>query len=123
MDFRLTDKLDLDFSETEGYLEQDNGETSVISAFFTDARANEQRGYWLDDVNASEVWRYEQARLNNETAAELTETAKEVSKKIVSDGLFSRVDASAFVADSMYMALHLKCYNKNDVVVERKFVI
>lgn len=123
MDFALTSDLDLRFDDDGSYDLQDNGETTVINAFFTDARYNGQRGYWVDEVASSELWRYEQARLTSSDAVEVKETARDVSEKLVKAGLFTKIDADTFITDNMFMTLWLKCYNKNDVVVERKFTI
>lgn len=123
MDFALMSDLDLKVGEDGVYQLQSNGETTVINAFFTDARYNGQRGYWIDDVESSELWRYEQARLTSEDAIEVKETAREVSDRMVKSGLFTRVDVDTFITDNIFMTLLLRCYNKNDIVIQRKFTI
>lgn len=120
MDFGLEDNLDLSLENGE-YVVQENGEATTINAFFTDARVNEERGYWLDIIS-SELWTYEQSRLTNKTALELTETAREIAKKLVEEELYTRVETEAYVSDSV-MTLDIKCYNKSLVVVDRKFAI
>lgn len=120
MDFGLEDNLDLKLENGE-FVIQKNGEATTINAFFTDARVNEQRGYWLD-IMSSEVWTYEQSRLTDNVARELTETAREIAKKLVEEELYTRVETEAYVSDSV-MTLDIKCYNKSLVVVDRKFAI
>ena len=77
MDFALTDNLDLLVEDSEIGTQID-GETTLVQAFFTDARVKEQRGYWLD-IQMSDVWQYDQKRLTQETANNLNETAKEIA--------------------------------------------
>ena len=120
IDFALEDNLDIRMVEGE-IVSQENGETTMINAFFTDARINEQRGYWLD-VKSSDIWTYEQSRLTNEMARELTESAKEIAKELVDEGLYERIDAIAFVTDEL-MTLHIMCYDSKGIVVNRKFAI
>ena len=120
IDFALADNLDIKMVDGE-FLAQENGEATVINAFFTDSRVNKMRGYWLD-ITASEVWTYEQSRLTENIANELTETAKEIAQKLVSDGLYQRVDAVASISDGV-MSLYLKCYDEKRIVVNRKFSI
>ena len=123
MDFALTSDLDLRFNQDGEYELQDNGETTVISSFFTDARLNGQRGYWEDSVNSSELWRYEQARLSSEVATEVKETARDVADRLVKQGVFSKIDVDTSITDYMFMTLRLRCYNKKGIVVDRKFTI
>lgn len=120
MDFGLENNLDLKMENGE-LVAQENGEATTINAFFTDSRVNEKRGYWLD-IMSSEVWTYDQSRLTNETALELTETAREIAKKLVEEELYTRVETEAYVSD-MVMTLDIKCYNQSLVVVDRKFAI
>ena len=120
IDFALEDNLDIRMVEGE-IVSQENGETTMINAFFTDDRINEQRGYWLD-VMSSEIWTYEQSRLTNEMARELTESAKEIAKELVDEGLYERIDAVAFVSDEV-MTLHIRCYDAKGIVINRKFAI
>lgn len=120
MDFGLTDNIDLKLENGE-YVVQENGEATTINAFFTDSRVNKKRGYWLD-IMSSEIWTYEQSRLTNDVARELTETAREIAKELVEEGLYTRVETEAYVSDSV-MTLDIKCYNKSLVVVDRKFAI
>ena len=119
-DFALEDNLDIKMVEGE-IVSQENGETTVINAFFTDSRVGEVRGYWLD-VKSSEVWTYDQSRLTSDIANELTESAKEIAKELVDDGLYERIDAVASVSDTV-MTLHIKCYDVKGIVVDRKFAI
>lgn len=120
IDFKLTDSLDLDVSDGV-YTVQEDGETTMLQAFFTDARISGKRGYWLD-IQKSEVWRYDQARLINETAVDLNATAKEVAQELVVSGLYTRIETNTFISDGA-ITLQIQCYNKNNIVVDRKFVI
>jgi phage gp46-like protein len=120
MDFGLEDNLDMQVVDDE-YVSQQNGEATLINAFFTDARVNEKRGYWLD-IMASDIWTYEQSRLTNQIATELTDTAKEIADDLVKDGLYRRIDVEAYITD-MIMTLDVKCYDDKGIVVDRKFAI
>ena len=120
MDLLLSDNLDLGV-ENGTYGEQQDGETTLLQAFFTDARVNNQRGYWLE-IKASEVWQYNQSRLTQEVADNLAETAKEIADTLVNEGLYDRIETRVFM-DSGAMTLQLKCYDKKNIVVNRKFVI
>ena len=120
MDFLLDEGLDLALNDNVIDVQQD-GETTLIAAFFTDARVNNQRGYWFE-VQASEIWRYEQARLTNEVASELNETAKEIAKSLVEQGLYTKIATDAYVSSGV-MTLQVTCYDKKQIVVNRKFAI
>lgn len=119
-DFALENNLDIKMVEGE-IVSQENGETTLINAFFTDSRVGDVRGYWLD-IKSSEVWTYEQSRLTSDIANELTESAKEIAKELVDDGLYERIDVVASVSD-IGMVLHLKCYDVKGIVVNRKFSV
>ena len=120
IDLALQDNLDIKMIDGEVVL-QENGETTLINAFFTDSRVNGLRGYWLD-VRCSELWTYEQSRLTENIANELTESAKEIAKELVEDGLYQRIDVVASITDAV-MTLHIKCYDVKGIVVNRKFAI
>lgn len=120
LDFALTDNLDIKMVGGE-IVTQENGEATVINAFFTDSRVNKMRGYWLN-LRSSEIWTYEQSRLTKDTANELTESAREIAKELVDDGLYHRIDAVASISDNV-MSLHIKCYDERQIVVNRKFSI
>ena len=120
IDFALEDNLDIRMIEGE-IISQKNGETTLINAFFTDKRVSNIRGYWLD-VKCSELWTYDQARLTLSVANELTESAKEIAKELVDDGLYERIDVVASVSNAV-MTLHIKCYDIKGILVDRKFAI
>ena len=120
MDFLLDDKLDLMLEENQLGV-QKNGETTLITAFFTDKRIGKQRGYWLD-IKSSEIWQYDQSRLTNETARELKETAKEIADKLVDEGLYNRIEVDAY-ANNGIMTLEVNCYDKKQLVFNKKFAI
>lgn len=121
-DFGFTDDLDLKVVDGE-YVGQSNNETTMITAFFTDERVNERRGYWLE-VRKSELWQYEQGRLMEETASDIREAAKDVADKLVNeDKLYERIDTDAYIANGV-MTLDIKCYDSSGkAVVARKFAI
>lgn len=120
MDFLLTDSLDLGIGNGTYGLQQD-GETTLLQAFFTDARVNNQRGYWLD-IKSSEIWQFNQKRLTQEVVNDLQETAKEISDSLVNESLYDRIETNVFVQDGA-LTLHLKCYDKRNIIVDRKFAI
>ena len=77
-------------------------------------------GQTFDQVR---LWRYEQARLTNQVATDVTEDARSVANELVADGLFERIETEAMVRDNM-MQLNIRCYNQNDIlVVNRTFII
>lgn len=121
MDFKLTDNLDLALENNE-YTVQEDGETTLIQAFFTDARVQKLRGYWLD-IPTSDIWQYDQKRLTQETANDLNETAREIAEELVENvGLYDRIETSAFI-DDMILTLHIKAYNDKNIMIDRKFAI
>lgn len=120
MDFALSDSLDLLVIDGE-IVADSNNTTAVICALFTDARFNNQRGYWLD-LNGSTLWKFGQARLTEQSEIELDAAARSVVKKLVTDGLFKRIEVRAGI-DQGLMTLELKCYDDGSAVIERKFVI
>ena len=104
MDIALEDNLD--FLIVDGAIaEQENGETTMMQAFFSDARVREQRGYWLD-LPLSDIWQYDQSRLTNETANNLNETAKEIAKELVAIGLYNRIETDVTI-DGGILTLHI----------------
>ena len=120
MDFALSDNLDLVIEDGEYSLEQD-GETTMIAAFFSDARIDSKRGYWLP-ILSSEIWKHDQARISADAASELEETARQIAAEIVSDGVYRKIEVSASI-DGIKMALDVKCYSDKGEIVERKFSI
>lgn len=120
MDILLADNLDLGVENGTYGLQQD-GETTLLQAFFTDARVNNQRGYWLD-IKSSEVWQFNQKRLTQQVVNDLQETAKEVADSLVNEGLYDRIETSVFIQDGV-LTLQLKCYDKKNIIVNRKFAI
>jgi phage gp46-like protein len=120
MDFALTDNLDLMVEDNEIGIQVD-GETTLIQAFFTDARVKEQRGYWLD-IQMSDVWQYDQKRLTQETANNLNETAKEIADALVLEKLYTRIETSTSINDGV-LTLNIKAYDNKNLVVNRKFAI
>lgn len=120
MDFLLSDNLDLKVED--GIIgEQADGETTLLTAFFTDKRVNEQRGYWID-IKSSEIWTYDQSRLTDEMARNLRETAKQIADDLVDESLYTKIDTDAYISDGL-MTLHIMCYDKKQIVVDRKFAI
>ena len=120
MDFKLTDNLDIFVDDNEVQKQADN-ETTMLQAFFSDAMVNGERGYWLD-VPLSEMWQFEQKRLTTNTVNDLNETAKEVAKKLVSLGVYDRIETNAFVLDNV-LTLNIKAYDKKNLVFDRKFAV
>lgn len=120
MDFLLEDNLDLKVED--GVIgTQIDGETTMLQAFFTDARVQNQRGYWLD-VQMSELWQYDQKRLVNETVNNISETAKEIADSLVLSGLYKRIETSASIIDNI-LTLEIKAYDDKNLIVNRKFAI
>ena len=120
MDLLLDDNLDLGI-ENGTYGEQSDGETTLLQAFFTDARVNEKRGYWLD-IKQSEIWQFEQKRLTQETANDLNEIAKQIADSLVNEGLYDRINTSVSIGNGI-LTLQIMCYDKKNIVVNRKFAI
>jgi len=120
MDFKLDDKLDLQLQDNV-IDTQDDGETTLITAFFTDSRVRNQRGYWID-IKSSEIWTYDQSRLTDEVARNLRETAKEIALKLVEDGLYTRIETDAYITNGI-MTLQVICYDKKEITVNRRFAI
>jgi|LGOV01.1.fsa_nt_gb hypothetical protein len=120
MDFGLENNLDLLIIDN-AIAEQENGETTMIQAFFSDARVKEQRGYWLA-LPLSDIWRYDQSRLTNETANNLNETAREIAKELVAIGLYNRIETDVTI-DGGVLTLHIMCYDTRNIIVDRKFAI
>jgi phage gp46-like protein len=120
MDIALTENLDLLIIDNT-LAEQENGETTMLQAFFSDARVKEQRGYWLD-LPLSEIWQYDQSRLTNETANNLNETAKEIAKELVAIGLYNRIETKVSINDGI-LTLHIMCYDTRNIIINRKFAI
>ena len=120
MDFLLDDNLDLKVED--GIIgTQIDGETTMLQAFFTDARVKNQRGYWLD-IQMSEFWQYDQTRLVNETVNNLDETAKEIADALVLSGLYKRIETNVSIIDKI-LTLDIKAYDNKKLIVNRKFAI
>ena len=121
MDFLVEDNLDLRVSDTGEYLSTEAGDTTLITAFFSDIRVRGKRGYYLP-ILSSDLWLYEQARISNRTVSDMTESARATSGKLVEMGLYDDIEAAATIDDDI-ITLTIKCYNDQKLVVERKFVI
>ena len=120
MDFLLTE--DLDLKVVNGIMEeQEDGETTLLTAFFTDKRVNEQRGYWID-IKASEIWTYDQSRLTDEVARNLRETAKQIADELVDDSVYTKIDTDAYISDGL-LTLSVQCYDRKEIVVNRIFAV
>lgn len=120
MDIRLTDELDIDL-ENGITLKDENKETTLMAAFFTDKRVRDKRGYWLE-VQNSEAWTFEQSRLTEEVAREFRETAKEIAMSLVEDGLHSKINTDVTI-DKGVMTLKVQCYDDKKLVLERRYKI
>jgi len=122
MDFKLDDDLDLAVEDGEFVLQQ-NDETTLIAAFFTDGRIAGKRGYWLD-ILASDMWQFDQARVKGDVAVGLNEEAQEISRDLINDGIFERIETNAYIK-SGEIVLEVSAFNLNEEmpVVNRRFVI
>lgn len=122
MDFKLSDDMDLLVDGGEFVL-QDNDETTLTTGFFTDARVDGRRGYWLDLV-MSDLWQLEQSRARTDIIGELNEEAKEVGNELVRVGVFARVETNAY-RQGDDIVLEVRAFNLNDESpsVDRRFVI
>ena len=120
MDLLLTDNLDIGINNGT-YGTQENGETTLLQAFFTDARVSEKRGYWLD-IQQSEIWQFQQKRLTQETANDLNEVAREIANSLVNEGLYDRIETNVLMGKGI-LELQIKCYDTRSIVVDRKFKI
>lgn len=120
MDLKYTYELDLGVVDGEFQL-QDNGEATTINAFFSDARYAEQRGYWLPILSTT-LWRYDQARVVDDTIMDIQETANNISRELVKQGVYDKLDAEVKL-DGMYVILYIQGYNDNKMSFNRKFRI
>ena len=121
MDFLMEDDLDLRVSDTGEYLSTETGDTTLITAFFSDIRVRGKRGYYLP-ILSSDLWIYDQARITNRTVSDMTESARAISAELVDIGLYDDIEAAATIDDNI-ITLTIKCYNDQRLVVERKFAI
>ena len=120
MDLAYTYDLDLDIQNNKFQLQVD-GEATTISAFFSDDRYNNQRGYWLEILN-TDLWRYDQSRILDNTLSDIQETCNNISKKLVEQGLYNKLTATVSL-DGMYVVLLIQGYNDNNMSFNRKFTI
>ena len=121
MDIGLTDELD--FLVVDGEIVgQEENETTLLQAFFTDARVDNKKGYWLA-IPKSDLWVYDQSRLTQETANKLNQSARAVAKELVEVvKIYDRIDTLTFI-DGSSMILNIKAYNKNNIEINRNFKI
>jgi len=120
MDLSYTYDLDLDIVDGEFKL-QDNGESTTINAFFSDDRYNDQRGYWLP-ILKTDLWRYDQSRVLDDTLSDIQETCDRISKQLVEQGLYDKLVANVSF-EGMYVILSLQGYNNHNISFDRKFRI
>ena len=121
VDLLLTSNLDLRVVDNTIGLQAD-GETTLLSAMFTDARVGDKRGYWIEDIQASEFWTFSQRRAVEEEANEMRETAKALSEDLEQSGLYDRIDTDAFIRDDI-LTLEVKAYDNNQIKLDRIFAI
>ena len=120
LDFALTADLDLDIENLE-IQNQKSIETTVMTAFFSDARISNKRGYWSDLI-LSELWKYDQSRLTPQVTLDLEQDAKEVGNKLVSEGVCDDVEVSAYI-ESGRIFLNVKCFTNDNLILEKNFNI
>ena len=121
LDFEFTETLDLKLEDGE-FSSQSHGETSLITAIYTNARIRNTAGYWLD-VNSSEVWTLQQSRLTQDVATKMVEYVRTTTQKLVKQGLFSRIDVSSDISSGK-LGLLLQCYDDDKlIVIDRKYFI
>lgn len=121
MDFKLTNDLDIDISNNE-VQNQEDGETTMLQAFFTDKRIGGQRGYWIDDVLSSGLWEYDQKRLTNDVLNELNEEARDIANQLVEKKLYSKISTNVSISNGV-PTLHIIAYDKKNEMINRKFAL
>jgi phage gp46-like protein len=118
-DIKLTE--DLDFFAKDGVIiPQENGESTLIQALFSDDRVNNQRGYWGNDIILSELWQYDQSRINQDTANEIREDVQNVCNKLVKNKIYDKINTQVTQNDTSF-TIRITAYNKNMIVLDRKF--
>lgn len=121
LDFEFTEDLDLKIEDGR-FSSQDNGETTLLAAIYTNARVNGHRGYWLD-VNSSSAWTLQQSRLTQNVAARMLDSVRTATQRLVRQGLFSRVDVSSDISTGR-IGLLLRCFDHSqNLVIDRKYHI
>lgn len=120
-DIKLTD--DLDFFVEDGVVqEQQNNETTLMQYIFSDARIANNRGYWSNEVALSKLWKYDQARVNQNTANNIREDMQTICNKAVENKLFDKINTEVLQEGSTF-GVRVMAYNKKEVVLDRKFKV
>lgn len=120
-DIKLTD--DLDFYVEDGVVqEQQNNETTLMQYIFSDARIANNRGYWSNEVALSKLWKYDQARVNQNTANNIREDMQTICNKAVENKLFDKINTEVLQEGSTF-GVRVMAYNKKEVVLDRKFKV
>lgn len=120
-DIKLTD--DLDFFVEDGIVqEQQNNETTLMQYIFSDARIANNRGYWSNEVTLSKLWKYDQARVNQNTANNIREDMQTICNKAVENKLFDKINTEVLQEGNTF-GVRVMAYNKKDVVLDRKFKV
>lgn len=118
-DIKLTN--DLDFFIEDGIVqEQENNETTLMQYVFTDARIEMSRGYWSDEIELSKLWKYDQARVSQNTANNIRETMQTICNKAVENKLFDKIDTEVLQENGSF-GVRIMAYNKKQIVLDRKF--
>lgn len=120
MDFRMTH--DMDFDVKDGVIQlQEDEETTLITAIFSDARVSGRRGHW-DDIETTDMWKYDQARQTEDTAMDIADSVRQTIRRIQADKLYERIEVDCYILDGI-MTLDIKAYDKKQLVVDRRFAI
>ncbi len=124
MDFNLDSNLDLLVKDgVIDYLDDNNNETTMLCALFTNGRANESEGYWLDDIISSDLWIYDQSVLDENKINSLELGVQATLNELVEQGFFTKIDATADIAGNEVL-LKIKAYkNDKSPVIDKIFKV
>lgn len=120
MDLALDKNMDFLVEDGE-FVEQINGETTLVTALFTDARVGGERGYWLD-INDSSLWVYEQSKLSDEARSKINIAVNQSVNQLVNDGLYEDINTEVYILGDR-MNINIRCYNDSQEVVNKSFTL
>lgn len=88
MDYIIDNTFDLVLENGRYQVTINHLKNIIYQALFTDARVNNQRGFWID-INNSELWLYtEQGRKNSETYSDIRYILNNCLINLLNQGYF-----------------------------------
>ncbi len=122
MDINLTE--DLDFvveNDIIDYVDDDNNEMTLLTALYTDGVVDDERGYWLPEILTSDLWVYDQSRIDENIENDIEDSFQDVLNEFVELELYSSYETE-ISSESNYVDVKIIAYKDNTAPVLEKTI-